>query len=37
MRELWDELQPSPSPPIIISDDDWDKEQHPSLAGAPQT
>ena len=31
MRELWDELQPSSGPPMSISDDDWDKEQHPSL------
>ena len=31
MRELWDELQPSPGSPISIYDDDWDKEQDPSL------
>ena len=32
MCKLWDELQPYPSPPMSISGDDWDKEQHPSLA-----
>ena len=31
MRKLWDELQPSPGPPMSISDDNCDKEQHPSL------
>ena len=31
MRKLWDELQPSPSPPMSISDSDCDKEQHSSL------
>ena len=31
MREPWDYLQPSPSSPISISDDDCDKEQDPSL------
>ena len=31
MRELWDELQPSPGAPMSIFDDDRDKERHPSL------
>ena len=31
MRELWDELNLSPGSPMSISDDDWDKEQYPSL------
>ena len=30
MHNLWDELQPSPGPPMSISNDDCDKEQHPS-------
>ena len=32
MCELWDELKPSPGPPMSISDYDWDKERHPSLS-----
>ena len=31
MRDPWDDLQPSPSSPITITDDDCDKEQDPSL------
>ena len=31
MRDPWDDLQPSPSSPITISNDDCDKEQDPSL------
>ena len=31
MRDLWDDVQPSPRPPITITDDDCDKEQDPSL------
>ena len=31
MRNLWDDIQPSPHSPITITDDDCDKEQDPSL------
>ena len=31
MRDLWDDVQPSPRSPISITDDDCDKEQDPSL------
>ena len=31
MCDPWDAVQPSPHPPIIITDDDCDKEQDPSL------
>ena len=31
MRELWNDLQPSPGSPISISNDECDKEQDPSL------
>ena len=31
MRNLWDELQLSPGPPLSISNNDCNKEQHPSL------
>ena len=31
MRELWDDVQPSPRSPITITDDDCDKEQDLSL------
>ena len=31
MRDLWDDVQPSPRPPITITDDDCHKEQDPLL------
>ena len=31
MRDPWDDLQASPGSPITIIDDDYDKEQDPSL------
>ena len=31
MHDLWDDVQPSPRPPITIIDDDCHKEQDPSL------
>ena len=31
IRDLWDDVQPSPRSPISITDDDCDKEQDPSM------
>ena len=31
MRNLWDDVRPSPHSPITVIDDDCDKEQDPSL------